>query len=80
MTLEAWVYPTSVTKAWRDVIYKGDDNYYLEATSTLGFGPVGAGGTFGGSGTNILGLRLRLPRTCGRILRRRMTGRRCGCT
>ena len=33
MTLEAWVYPSSVSSAWRDVIYKGDDNYYLEGTS-----------------------------------------------
>ncbi len=33
MTLEAWVLPTVVSNAWRDVIYKGDDNYYLEATS-----------------------------------------------
>ena len=31
MTLEAWVNPTTVTAAWRDVIYKGNDNYYLEA-------------------------------------------------
>ena len=30
MTLEAWVNPTTVSSAWRDVIYKGDDNYYLE--------------------------------------------------
>ena len=34
MTLEAWVNPSTVTSAWRDVIYKGNDNYYLEATST----------------------------------------------
>ena len=34
MTLEAWVNPTTVTTAWRDVIYKGNDNYYLMATST----------------------------------------------
>src|SRR5512135_1567225 len=34
MTLEAWVNPAAVNSAWRDVIYKGDDNYYLEATST----------------------------------------------
>src|SRR5262245_31986730 len=34
MTLEAWVNPSAVTAKWRDVIYKGDDNYYLEATST----------------------------------------------
>ena len=36
MTLEAWVNPATVTSAWRDVIYKGNDNYYLEATSTNG--------------------------------------------
>ncbi|MFN8638981.1 MAG: LamG domain-containing protein [Dehalococcoidia bacterium] len=42
MTIEAWVYPTNVSPAWRDVIYKGDDNYYLMATSTLnGARPVG---------------------------------------
>src|SRR6516165_3483479 len=33
MTLEAWVYPTTVSNAWQDVIYKGNDNYYLEGTS-----------------------------------------------
>jgi hypothetical protein len=33
MTLEAWVKPSAVTSAWRDVIYKGNDNYFLEATS-----------------------------------------------
>ena len=42
-----------VTNAWRDVIYKGDDNYYLEATASSGPTPS-VGGTFGGSGTNIL--------------------------
>jgi hypothetical protein len=45
MTLEAWVYPTVVNSSWRDVIYKADDNYYLEATSTQGGAP-GMGGTF----------------------------------
>ena len=34
MTLEAWVNPSTVSSAWRDVVYKGNDNYYLEATST----------------------------------------------
>jgi hypothetical protein len=34
MTLEAWVNPTTLTGTWRDVIYKGNDNYYLEADST----------------------------------------------
>jgi len=41
MTLEAWVYPTTVDIAWRDVIYKGNDNYYLEGTSDLGFPAMG---------------------------------------
>jgi chitodextrinase len=30
MTLEAWVNPSVLTSTWRDVIYKGNDNYYLE--------------------------------------------------
>ena len=34
MTLEAWVNPSAVTRKWRDVIYKGNDIYFLEATST----------------------------------------------
>src|SRR5262245_32847333 len=31
MTMEAWVNPTTVDNLWRDVIYKGNDNYYLMA-------------------------------------------------
>ena len=34
-----------VSCAWRDVIYKGNDNYYLEGTSDGGGAPAG-GGTF----------------------------------
>ena len=37
MTLEAWVNPTTVSGGpvgWRDVLYKGNDNYFLEAVST----------------------------------------------
>ena len=48
MTLEAWVNPTTVNGNWRDVIYKGNDNYYLEATSTNASKPDAgliAGGT-----------------------------------
>jgi hypothetical protein len=45
MTLEAWVYPAANDSTWRDVIYKGDDNYYLEGTSNNS-GRPGAGGTF----------------------------------
>src|SRR4029077_12413265 len=34
MTLEAWVNPSTVNANWRDVIYKANDNFYLEATSS----------------------------------------------
>jgi hypothetical protein len=59
MTLEAWVKPSVVNSAWRDVIYKGNDNYFLEATSDEG-GVPGAGATLGSSdvvtfGTSVLG-------------------------
>jgi PKD repeat protein len=46
MTLEAWVKPSTVTSAWRDVIMKGNDNYYLMAT-TSNSGRPGVGGQFG---------------------------------
>lgn len=48
MTLEAWVNPTTVNSASRDVIYKGNDNYYLEATTTNGSLPA-AGAIVGSS-------------------------------
>ena len=48
MTLEAWVNPTTISSVWRDVIFKANDNYYLEATSTNG-GRPGTGGTFSGN-------------------------------
>ena len=50
MTLEAWVDPSAVTAAWRDVMYKADDNYYLEASSTNASKPDAgtiAGGSYG---------------------------------
>jgi hypothetical protein len=47
MTLEAWVYPTTVNTATRDVIYKGDDNYYLEGSSFAGHKAPAMGGTLG---------------------------------
>jgi hypothetical protein len=47
MTLEAWVNPTLRNGVWRDVIYKGKDNYYLEADSTSGR-PATGGSTIGG--------------------------------
>ena len=54
MTLEAWVNPSSVTNAWTDLIYKGNDNYFLEATSDRGSVPAG-GGTFGSTGGLVIG-------------------------
>jgi len=47
MTLEAWVRPTSVG-SWRDVVYKGNDSYYLMGSSSLQSRPA-AGGIFSGS-------------------------------
>ena len=47
MTLEAWVNPVTVDRAWRDVIHKGNDNYYLEATSSRNPPAPLGGGTFG---------------------------------
>ena len=43
MTLSAWVNPSLVTSGWRDVIYKGLDVYFLEATSEPGGAPVSGG-------------------------------------
>jgi hypothetical protein len=53
MTLEAWVKPSVITSAWRDLIFKDDDNYFLMASSSSGGLPA-AGGTFAtafGTGT-----------------------------
>ncbi len=49
MTVEAWVDPTTVGSTWADVIYKGNDNYYLEATTTKNADAPGGGGLIGGS-------------------------------
>ena len=54
MTLEAWVNPSEVNVSWRDVIEKGNDNYYLEATSNPGGSPYG-GAIIGGSYANSHG-------------------------
>jgi hypothetical protein len=47
MTLEAWVYPTAVSNVWRDVIYKADANYCIEASTDNSSRPA-VGGTFSG--------------------------------
>jgi len=50
MTLEAWVDPGSSPNAWKDAIYKGNDNYYLEPSSSASPGSVAvAGAIIGGS-------------------------------
>jgi chitodextrinase len=54
MTLEAWVNPSTVSSAWRDVMYKGNDMYYLEGTSDNGT-RTGGGGTFGSIDAVIYG-------------------------
>jgi fibronectin type 3 domain-containing protein len=41
MTLEAWVNPTVVNSGWRDVVYKGNDNYYLEGATPGGAPMIG---------------------------------------
>src|SRR5205807_10656295 len=43
MTSEAWVEPTAAANGWQDLIYKGNDNYYLESSSTYGNAPVAGG-------------------------------------
>ena len=43
-----------VPTGWRDVIYKGNDNYYLEASSSDGNRPVG-GAIIGGSQSQAFG-------------------------
>ena len=58
MTLEASVNPSTVDANWRDVIYKGNDNFYLDATSTSAGDPdtgMIAGGSYAeGFGTAAL--------------------------
>jgi hypothetical protein len=54
MTLEVWVYPTAAPLGWIDLIYKQDDVYFLEASSTLAAAPT-AGGTFGNGFQTITG-------------------------
>jgi hypothetical protein len=58
MTLEAWVNPAS-GGGWQDVIYKGNDAYYLEGSSDSGPRPAG-GGTFN-SVDNVLYSSSNLP-------------------
>ena len=67
MTLEAWVKPAQVSSAWRDIVYKGNDNYYLEATTDRSSKAAGAATI--GSAKQRISRRTRFRRTRGRILR-----------
>ena len=49
MTLEAWVNPSTVSSAWRDVIYKGNDNYFSGGNIVRRRSVPAGGGTFGGA-------------------------------
>jgi len=53
MTLEAWVNPSTSLTGWKDVIYKGDDNYYLMGCSSS-LAPA-AGGKYGGVYGEVFG-------------------------
>jgi fibronectin type 3 domain-containing protein len=49
MTLEAWVNPSVPNFGWRDVVYKGNDNYYLEGATPSGVPAIGV--TIGATAT-----------------------------
>src|SRR5262249_19679228 len=51
MTLEAWVYPTTLG-GWRDIIYRANDSYYLSGS---GGGEPAVGATFAGTNSNLFG-------------------------
>jgi hypothetical protein len=53
LTLEAWVNPSAISPNWTDVVYKGNDNYYLEAATPQG--APAAGATAGGVDANVFG-------------------------
>ena len=53
MTIEAWVNPSAAPTDWVDVVYKGNDNYYLEAGTPQG--APAAGATTGSSHANVFG-------------------------
>ena len=67
MTLEAWVNPSTGSSAWRDVIYKGNDNYYLEGSSSTAESSA-AGGTLPPALADPLWTAA-LPTNVGRTLR-----------
>jgi concanavalin A-like lectin/glucanase superfamily protein len=54
MTLEAWVKRTAAASQWTDVVYKGNDNYFLASSTSTGGRPA-AGGIFGTTNATVVG-------------------------
>ena len=76
MTLEAWVNPSVVNSGWRDIIYKGNDNYYLKGSTPSGAPAIGI--TVGAHDAEAFAHDRASARTPGRSWQRHMTARRCG--
>jgi len=51
LTMEAWVKPTALSSSWTDIVYRGNDNYYL---ATFNGAPV-AGLTLASGNSNTFG-------------------------
>jgi len=47
-SIGAWVYPTILSASWRDIVMKGNDNYYLAGSSGGANGAPAFGGTYAG--------------------------------
>jgi glycopeptide antibiotics resistance protein len=54
MTLEAWIYPSSVQAGRRAILQKEFDAYFLSASSKAGALKPGGGGTFGSSTEKVI--------------------------
>jgi methionine-rich copper-binding protein CopC len=55
ITIEAWVEPTSISSAWRDVVYKSGGVYSLEASSPTASEAPAAIATIGGTSVTTSG-------------------------
>jgi hypothetical protein len=55
LTLEAWIKPAS-TGGWRDIVYRGDDNYFLNTNTTSVYGGLTVSSLSMVSGDTILPL------------------------
>ncbi|HEX5090526.1 MAG TPA: LamG-like jellyroll fold domain-containing protein [Nocardioides sp.] len=55
MTLSAWIKPTVSQSGWRTIMQKQSDAYHLNASSGAGALRPAGGGTFGTSGSTVVG-------------------------